>query len=73
MPKRLPLHTLDQSGATDGDTAVWSETEGAWVPATAGGSGATTALVPMSTKVGAGDPQLVFTPAGEVLMMEVVR
>jgi hypothetical protein len=37
MPKRLPLRSVDQSGATDAQVATWDAATGQWKPSNATG------------------------------------
>lgn len=64
--KRLPLHQLEQSGATDGQAAVWSDADNAWIPGAGASSGQ---LYPMSTTVN-GVPSLVFDSNGRIVYSE---
>jgi len=52
-----------------GMTATYDDTLGTLTLASTGGGG--TRYVPMTTTIGGGDPQLVFTENGELLMVEV--
>lgn len=61
------LSDVDTSGETAGDVLTFDGT--GWVAEAPTGGG--TWLVPMTTTIGGGDPQLVFTADGEVLMVEV--
>jgi hypothetical protein len=70
MTRRLPLHNVDQSGATAGQVPIWDGVAHRWAPG-ASSSSVTTTLVPMVSALGAGDPDFVWTDDGELLMMEV--
>lgn len=63
------IQQLHQSGATDGQVATWDDTAGYWTPSDA--SGATTALVPLTTTDAAGDPVLVWAGDDSLVMTEV--
>lgn len=75
MTRRLPLHNVDQSGATAGQVPIWDNVAHRWAPGTAGASsGVVTDLVPLVGALGGGgDPDFIWTSDGELLMAEVPR